>query len=81
MQYSLKIKEKEELKVKSLDTGSFMHEIINLFFEELNTNNLNIKNIQYSEVEEIVDKIINEKLEDNKYYIRGYCMDEFGLHF
>ena len=69
MQYSLKIKEKEELKVKSIDTGSFMHEIINLFFEELNTNNLNIKNIQDNEIEEIVDKIINEKLEDNKYYI------------
>ena len=69
MQYSLKIKEKEELKIKNIDTGSFMHEIINSFFEELNTNNLNIKNIQDNEIEEIVDKIINEKLEDNKYYI------------
>ena len=32
LQYSLKLKEKEEIKIKNLDTGSFMHEVINSFF-------------------------------------------------
>ena len=33
LQYILKLKEKEELKVQSFDTGSFMHDVINTFFE------------------------------------------------
>ena len=43
LQYSLKIKEKEELKVRNLDTGSFMHDVINSFFEEIKNNKINIK--------------------------------------
>ncbi len=69
LQYSLKIKEKEELKVKNLDTGSFMHDIINSFFEEIKNNKINIKNIQDEELEKIINKIIDEKLNNNKNYI------------
>ena len=38
LQYILKLKDKEELKVQSFDTGSFMHDVINAFFEEINNN-------------------------------------------
>ena len=38
LQYILKLKDKEELKVQSFDTGSFMHDVINSFFEEINNN-------------------------------------------
>ncbi len=38
LQYILKLKDKEELKVQSFDTGSFMHDVINTFFEEINNN-------------------------------------------
>ena len=69
LQYSLKIKEKEELKVKNLDTGSFMHDVINSFFEEIKNNKINIKNIQDEELEKIINKIIDEKLNNNKNYI------------
>ena len=69
LQYSLKLKEKEELKIKNLDTGTFLHEILDLFFEEINYKKINIKNIQENELEEIINKIINEKLKENKYYI------------
>ena len=69
MQYSLKLKENEELKIKNLDTGSFMHDVINLFFEEINKQNLNIKNIEDELIEKIINKIIEEKLQENKYYI------------
>ena len=69
LQYSLKIKEKEELKVGSLDTGSFMHDVIDSFFKELQKQNLNIKNIDEETEEEIVNKIIEEKLQNSKNYI------------
>lgn len=69
LQYSLKIKEKEELKVKNLDTGSFMHDVINLFFEEIKINKLDIKTIEDEEIEKIINKIIDEKLNNNKNYI------------
>ena len=69
LQYSLKLKEKEELKIKNLDTGTFLHEILDLFFEEINYKKINIKNIQENELEEIINKIIDEKLKENKYYI------------
>ena len=32
--YGLKLKEKEELKIASIDTGSFMHEVIDLFLKK-----------------------------------------------
>ena len=70
MQYILKLKEKEELKVQSLDTGSFMHEVIDEFFEEINNSeNNNLKNISDEEIENIINKIIDEKLLNNNYYI------------
>ena len=69
LQYSLKLKEREELKVKNIDTGSFMHEIINLFFEALNNKKLNVKNIDEENIEKIINQIIDEKLQDSKNYI------------
>ena len=65
LKYGLKLKEKEELKIKPVDTGSFMHDVIDTFFE--NTNN--IKTISEEEIQEKVEAIINEKLGLSKNYI------------
>lgn len=69
LQYSLKLKEKEELKIKNIDTGSFMHEVINSFFEELNKQKINVKNIEGKNIEKIMNQIIDEKLQNSKNYI------------
>ena len=76
LQYILKLKEKEELKIQSLDTGSFMHDVINSFFEEMNNNyeinNLNknkLKNMTDEEMKKIINKIIDEKLLKENNYI------------
>ena len=69
LQYILKLKEKEELKVQSIDTGSFMHEVIDEFFEEINNSNINLKNISDEGIEKIINNIIEEKLNNNNYYI------------
>lgn len=67
--YGLKLKEKEELKIEAIDTGSFMHEVIDTFFKKIDDNNLSIKNLSEEEIKNIVNKIINELLETTKYYI------------
>lgn len=67
--YGLKLKEKQELKIEAIDTGSFMHEVIDTFFKEISDQNLNLKEITDEEILKIVNKIINELLETNRYYI------------
>ncbi len=68
LQYVLKLKEKEELKVQSFDTGSFMHEVINSFFEEVNYSENKLRDITEDEIAIIVNRIISEKLlQDNNY--------------
>ena len=69
LKYGLKLKKKEELKIEAIDTGSFMHEVIDLFFKEIENNELNIKEIEDDKIFDIISKIINELLETNKYYI------------
>ena len=69
LQYILKLKEKEELKVQSFDTGSFMHDVINTFFEEINNLGIKLNNISDDEIEIIINKIINEKLLNENNYI------------
>ena len=69
LQYSLKLKQREELKIKSLDTGSFMHEVIDQFFQETKSRNVSIKTIDEQTTKDIVDKIVEEKLQEGKNYI------------
>ena len=67
--YGLKLKEKEELKIEAIDTGSFMHEVIDLFFKEIDSQAKNVKEIEEEEILTIVNKIINELLIASRYYI------------
>ena len=65
LKYGLKIKEQEEYKINAIDTGSFMHEVVDSFFERVE----DIKTIEDEEIEKIVEEIINEKLKLEKNYI------------
>ncbi len=65
LKYGLKLKEKEDLKIKAIDTGSFMHDIIDEFFNSVK----DLKNISEEEIEATVNHIINEKLLLSKNYI------------
>lgn len=66
LKYGLKLKEKEEYKINAIDTGTFMHDVIDTFFRE---NQTNIKELEPEEVESKVENIINEKLNLKKNYI------------
>ena len=68
LQYGLNLKEKEELKVQSFNTGSFMHETIDSFFGYVKEEDIKLPSLLEDEVliENIVEKIIGEELELGK---------------
>lgn len=61
LKYGLKLKSTEEYKLKPIDTGSFMHEVLDEFF-----SNINIEEVKEEEIEEIIKEIIDKKLKLNK---------------
>lgn len=62
LKYGLKLKEIEEYKLKRIDTGSFMHEVIDEFFENIT----NFKELEESEIEQFICEIIEKKLNLDK---------------
>ena len=69
LKYGLNLSEREEFKIQSLDTGTFMHEVIDSFFDKLQENGLKVKEIDDEQEEELVDEIIEEKLGLKQNYI------------
>lgn len=69
LKYGLKLKPEEEYKMQAIDTGTFMHEVIDSFFSLVREKDLNLKSLEDEQIERIVEEIINEKLGLAKYYI------------
>ena len=69
LQYELKLKEKEELKVQNMDTGTFMHEVIDAFFNYLNSDNKNLNSLDDEYIKKVIDEIVDEKLKNKNNYI------------
>ena len=69
LQYGLKLKEKEKLKIHTFDTGSFMHETIDKFFEATRKESINLAELEEDKIFELVSEIIEEKLQDSKNYM------------
>ena len=69
LKYGLNLSEREEFKIQSLDTGTFMHDVIDSFFDKLQANGLKVKEIDDEQEEELVDEIIEEKLGLKQNYI------------
>lgn len=71
LEYGLKLKPTEEYKIQSIDTGTFMHEVIDSFFHVIREKELDVKNIEEEQIKNIIEEIIEEKLSFAKYYIFG----------
>ena len=69
LKYGLNLSEREEFKIQAIDTGSFMHDVIDSFFDKLEERNIKAKEIEKEEQDEIVDEIIEEKLNLKRNYI------------
>ena len=66
LQYGLKLKEKETLKIQSMDTGSFMHETIDNFFDYVREEGLELSEINDEKIFEIVSNIVEENLKSSR---------------
>ncbi len=69
LQYGLKIKPQEELKIQTLNTGTFIHEVIDEFFGTVKEVGIKLEEITEDQLSEIINKIIDSKLGQNKNYI------------
>lgn len=69
LQYGLKIKEKEQLKVQNINTGTFMHETIDQFFEKIREEKIELDVITDEQIQKIINDVIDESLRQNKNYI------------
>ena len=62
LKYGLKLQDNERFELKSMDTGSFMHEVIDDFFEKIKNKELDVKTITNEDIEKVVKEIVNEKI-------------------
>ena len=69
LQYGLKIKPQEELKIQTLNTGTFIHEVIDEFFENIKEAGIKLEEITEEQLSQIINKIVDEKLNQSKNYI------------
>lgn len=69
LKYELKLSDKDKFNVNPVDTGTFMHDVIDEFFNFISSNGLSVKTIEEQKIEKIIEEIINEKLGLNKNYI------------
>ena len=69
LKYGLKLSEKDNFKINPVDTGTFMHDVIDTFFNNIKENSYNIKDLTDQQITELVEEIIDEKLGLNKNYI------------
>lgn len=76
LKYGLRLKEKPEFKLKNIDTGSFMHEVIEKFFEYIDTYTIDIKQINEDEIQKIISKVIEKILELPRNYLFS-CTPKF----
>lgn len=69
LQYGLKLKEKESLKIHTFETGSFMHETIDEFFKQIREQDLALAEIEEEQIYQMVSQIIDKNLEQAKNFI------------
>ena len=61
LKYGLKLSEKEKLEIKPIDTGTFMHDVIDKFFNKIKEKGIDIKELNEEQIKEIINDIVNEK--------------------
>ena len=69
LNYGLKLKEKNELKIQTVDTGSFMHEVIDELFRRMEENEIDIDALTDEDIKKLVDDIVNQMLISSRYYL------------
>ena len=63
------LSEKDNFKINPVDTGTFMHDVIDEFFCRIKDRGLNVKELDDDEIYKLVCEIIDEKLGLNRNFI------------
>lgn len=66
IRYGVKPKKKEEFEIRALEMGEFFHSSINSFTKEIYKKNLNLKDINDQNIEDITNQAVNELIESYK---------------
>ena len=61
--------EKDNFKINPVDTGTFMHDVVDTFFNNIKEKSYDIKELEDEQIKSLVEEIIEEKLGLNKNYI------------
>lgn len=69
LKYGLKLKEQGTFQVGTIDTGNFMHDVIDSFFTYLEEQQLSVKKLSEEQIKNITEEIVEEKLVLEKYDI------------
>ncbi|MBR1540931.1 MAG: exodeoxyribonuclease V subunit gamma [Clostridia bacterium] len=69
LKYGLKLREKEEFQIQSINTGTFMHEVIDHFFEKIEELEISVKDLTEEKIKEIVSEIIEALLNTSEFYV------------
>lgn len=69
MKYGLNLSDRSNFKIESVDTGTFIHDVIDSFFEKIEERELKIKQLEDIQIEELVDEIVEEKVRLKQNYI------------
>lgn len=69
LKYGLRVMPREEFTIENIDIGTFMHTVIDLFFEYIDEENIKISDITLEECKTKVEEIINQVLKTKKGYM------------
>ena len=69
LKYGLGLSEKDKFKIDTIDTGTFMHDVVDTFFNSIKERSYNLKELTEEQIQELVNDIIEEKLNLNRNYI------------
>lgn len=69
LKYGLELKEQNTFQVETIDTGNFMHEVIDGFFTYLEEHQLSVKELLAEQIQTVTEEIVAEKLTLKKYDI------------
>ncbi len=69
LKYGLKVDKKDTFKLEGLDTGSFMHDIIDSFFERIQGLNISVRELDEETIKQVINEIVEEKLKLPRNYI------------
>ena len=68
LKYGLRLKPQVTPNINPVDTGNFMHEVIDCFFDQVKESKIELCDLSETKLEEIVSNIIDKKLQISIHY-------------